>query len=494
MKQWTGKHRALAIVIAIILVIVIAAVIVLPRIVGAEQAPLERKRENTVSLSKMDLTSSISATGTIESASAKTVSANVNDVEVKSVKVQEGEEVKKGQTLVTFDEEDLKEALAEAEENYSDAKTQTANELSQAKRKLSDAQETYTSEKKKMADNVAAAKKEYETAQKAVSSAKTDEEKQKAQETAKQAKSAYEQTKTEQESTNKQNKSNIQTAKDSVTTTQNNNKKTLREAEKSVEEAKETLDACSVTAPMDGVVTAVGVETGDTYSGGEMFEISDCTNLQVSTTVSEYDIAKVKKGLKVVILTDATDDTELEGEITYVAVTTGSTLDSGNATSGNAGSASSMSTTGADSSSSGYEVQIRIKDTDEAIRIGMTAKCSIVLEEAADVYAVPYDAIHTNSNGDNVIYVKDSANSSQKEVAVTKGMESDYYVEVSGDELSEGLSVVIPSDTTSSGSSDSESEKSSGALDGLMSGGSGRENHSDKSGFRGGAPAGGPGM
>lgn len=275
-----------------------------------------------------------------------------------------------------------------------------------------------------MADNVAAAKKEYETAQKAVSSAKTDEEKQKAQETAKQAKSAYEQTKTEQESTNKQNKSNIQTAKDSVTTTQNNNKKTLREAEKSVEEAKETLDACSVTAPMDGVVTAVGVETGDTYSGGEMFEISDCTNLQVSTTVSEYDIAKVKKGLKVVILTDATDDTELEGEITYVAVTTGSTLDSGNATSGNAGSASSMSTTGTDSSSSGYEVQIRIKDTDEAIRIGMTAKCSIVLEEAADVYAVPYDAIHTNSNGDNVIYVKDSANSSQKEVAVTKGRES----------------------------------------------------------------------
>lgn len=64
MKQWTRKHRALAIVIAIILVIGIAAVIVLPRIVGAEQAPLERKRENTVSLSKMDLTSQSGKTQT----------------------------------------------------------------------------------------------------------------------------------------------------------------------------------------------------------------------------------------------------------------------------------------------------------------------------------------------------------------------------------------------------------------------------------------------
>lgn len=493
MKQWMKKHRVLAVVIAVILVVAVAAVIILPRIVGAEQVPVERKRENTVSLSKMDLTSSISATGTIESASAKTVSANVNDVTVKSVKVKEGEEVKKGQTLVTFDEADLEEALAEAEENYSDAKTQAANELSQAKRKLSDAQETYTSEKKKLADKTADAKKEYENAKKAVSSASTAEEKQKAQETREQAKSTYEQAKTEQESTNKQNKSNVQTAKDSVITTQNNNKKTLREAEKSVEEAEKTLEACSVTAPMDGIVTAVGVETGDTYSGGEMFEISDCTNLQVSTTVSEYDIAKVKKGLKVVILTDATDDTELEGEITYVAVTTGSTLDSGS-TSGNAGSTSSMTAAGTSSGSSGYEVRIRIKDTNESIRIGMTAKCSIVLEEAADVYAVPYDAIHTNSNGDNVIYVKDSASSSQKEVTVTKGMESDYYVEVSGDGLSEGLQVIIPSDATSSGSSDSDSEKSSGAFDGLMSGNSGRENRSDRGGFGGGAPAGGPGM
>ncbi len=495
MEQWMKKHRVLVVVFIVIILIGIAAAIFLPRIVGAEQVPERLVKENTVQLTKMDLTSSISATGTIESAATKTVSANVNGVEVKSVKVKEGDAVKKGQTLLTFDKSDLEEALQEAKENLSEVTVQTANELRQAKRKVSEAQETYTSQKEKLANNVSEAKEEYEASKKAVSTARTAAEKQKAQETLKQTESAYEQAKSEQESTNKQNKSNIQTAKDSVTTAQNNKKKSLREAEKTVEEAEKTLEECSVTAPMDGVVTAIDAEVGDTYSGGAMLEISDCMDLLVSTTVSEYDIAKVKKGLKVVILTDATEDTELEGTITYVAMTTGSTLDSGSS-SGNTGNNTSMSTgTSSSSSSTGYEVRIQIKEKNDNIRIGMTAKCSIVLEEAADVYAVPYDAIHTNSNGGNVIYVKDSSSGSRKEVTVTKGMESDYYVEVSGSDLSEGLQVIIPSDETSAGSSANKAEKNSGALDGLIPDSGSRGNHSDKGGgFGGGAPAGGPGM
>lgn len=116
----------------------------------------------------------------------------------------------------------------------------------------------------------------------------------------------------------------------------------------------------------------------------------------------------------------------------------------------------------------------------------MTAKCSIVLEEVADVYAVPYDAVHTNSDGKSVIYVMDSASSSQKEIVVTKGMESDYYVEISSDELSEGISVLLPSDTTSSASTSEEKSES----DNRMSGG---DFPNMGGGFGGGgAPAGGP--
>ena len=45
--------------------------------------------------------------------------------------------------------------------------------------------------------------------------------------------------------------------------------------------------------------------------------------------------------------------------------------------------------------------------SDDRIKLGMTAKCSIVKKEASDVYAVPYDAVH-KENGESYILVKDT--------------------------------------------------------------------------------------
>lgn len=490
MKSRLKRYRVLVVIIAIAVIAVIVAVIILPRMKRSSDSPKAIVQENTIELSKMDLTSSVSATGTIESTSTMSVSAKASGTEVKSVKVEEGDTVKKGDTLVTFDQTDVRKAYDEAKENLSDVESQNSSELASAKRRLEEAQETYESEKSRQAKSVASAKKSYQAAKKAVSAAKNAADKQKAQESLEKAESAYEQAKNEQENTNKQNKSNIQTAKDSIATTQNNNKKSLREAKKNLESAEETLNACSVTAPMSGTVTAVGVAAGETYSGGDMFVISDCENFQVTTTISEYEISSIQKGQRVVMLTDATGEEEIEGEITYVAVTTGSdALSTGNNSS--MGSSSSAS-----SGSSGYEVRIKIKDKNDLLRIGMTAKCSIILEEAEDVYAVPYDAVHTNSNGDNVLYVKEPSTGTRKEVVVTKGMESDYYVEVSGDELSDSLQVIIPTDSTSAGKDSSDSERDN-ALDGFLNGGGRGEmpgGGNDRGGMPGGGNNGGGGM
>lgn len=487
MRKGIRKHRKLVIAAVIVLVIAGAGAILLPRFLKKEDQPAAQAKQSTVQLSKMDLTKSVSATGTIESAKVKTVSASLSNVEIKSVKVKEGDTVKKGQTLVTFDQTDLKSALTEAQENLADVKTQISTELASAKRKLTEAQETYTSQKKQLAKNVKSAKSTYESAKKAVSTAKNAEEKQKAEEALSQAKTAYEQAKSEQKSNNSQNSSNVQSAKDQLATTKSNNSKSLREARKSVDDAKEALANASVTAPMSGTVTAVGVESGDTYSGGDMIEISDCSNLQVSATITEYDIADIKKGQKVIILTDATGETEIEGKITYVALTTGSSLSSSGSSGSSDGGSASMSSSS--SSSSGYEVRIKITDKNDTLRSGMTAKCSIILEEASDVYAVPYDAIQTDSSGNNVIYVKDSSGT-KKEISVTKGMESDYYVEITGDDLEEGLSVIIPTDATSSSSKSDSDSSSSGALDSLMGGG-GKGDFGGNGGGGGGMPAGG---
>lgn len=489
MKKWFKKHKKGTIILSVVVLAAIAAAVILPKTLlkGKGSTQKMQAKQNTIQLSKMDLTSSISATGTLESANSKTVSASVSNVKIKKVLVSEGDTVKKGQSLVTFDESELQTTLSDAKESLSDTITQNASQLKSAKRKLSDAKETYTTQKKKLQKEVASAKKTYEAAKKAVSQAKNEQEKTKANQTLQQAKSAYEQAVSQQTSSNKQNKESIENAKESVTTTENSNKKSLKEAQKSVDDATEALENCAITAPISGTITAVGVEAGDTYSGGDMFEISDCSKFQVSTTVSEYDIANVKKGQKVVILTDATDDTEIQGEITYVALTTGSSLSSSSSSSSGNGATAQSSAGGgsssSSSSSSGYEVTIKVKDSNDKLRVGMTAKCSIILKEAKDVYAVPYDAIHTNNSGDSVIYVQDGT--SKKEVTVTKGMESDYYVAVSGDGLSEGLNVIIPSDSTSSSSSKDSSDSS--GLSGMLGGGGGQGGGN----MGGGAPSGG---
>ena len=449
--------------IAAAAVVCVAAVVVLTAVVlhgkgvfageGGDEENVGQTKANTISLTKMNLTNSISATGTLESAKTKTVSADLNQGKVKSVKVSVGDKVKKGQTIVLFDTDELQDEQTEAEQTLADTKEQNSRQLTSAKRKLAEA------------------KKEYK---KATAGGKTGES-------------------SGQTSVESSGQTSVETAEDELAAVRASNSKSLREAQKAVDEAKEALAACTVKAPMGGTVTAVGVAEGDSYNGGDLVEISDLTDLQVSTTVSEYDISNVKKGQKVVILTDATGDTEIAGKISYVAMTTGSGLLS----SGSGGGSESAGASGsADSSSAGYEVRIRLTGQEKELRAGMTAKCSIILKEVRDVYAVPYDAVHTNRDGDSVLYVEDESGG-QSQVAVTKGMESDYYVEVSGDELRENLQVIIPTDEPS----EAEESEDEGGLNGFMgrgmNGGDMAGYHGNKEGrgnFGGGAPNGAPGM
>lgn len=85
-----------------------------------------------------------------------------------------------------------------------------------------------------------------------------------------------------------------------------------------------------------------------------------------------------------------------------------------------------MSDTSSDSD--GYPVEISITNSNDKLWLGMTAKCSIILNEEKDT----------------------KQNESTKKITVTKGLESDYYVGISGKGLSEGLQVVLPTDETSS--------------------------------------------
>ena len=492
MKSFFKLHRKATVCAAVVLVLAVTAAIAMPRLFKPDNIAQGSAKPNAIRLSKMNLAKSVSATGTLESSNSKTVTANVNNISVKKVLVTAGDAVKKGDELVVFDESDLKDAAEEAQQNLEDARSEAARSVLSARNKLSDAQETFAEEKAKQAKKAAEAKSEKSRAEKQVSKlkrqfaaagdanerAKLSEQLAKAEEAKKQADTAYENALESQSASNKQNQSGIESAKEALETAQRNGEKSIKEAKRQQKQAKKSLAQCFVIAPMDGTVTSVSVEEGAVYTGGAIMQIEDITSFVVSSSVDEYDISSVKKGQKVVILTEAAGEEEVDGEITFVAPVMGSSQTQ---------QAGSSSVGSASTESSGCEIKIKVKGSNDALKLGMTAKCSIILEEAEGVLAVPYDAVHTSKDGSKVIYVqKESASegedaaSDYEEVTVTVGMESDYYVEVSGDGLREGMRVLIPTDETVSPSEENGEKDTAFLFGGGMPEGMGGNPHEGK--------------
>jgi multidrug efflux pump subunit AcrA (membrane-fusion protein) len=613
-------QRRKKIVIAVIAVIIILAgvLFVCSRVFARKRTGAEtQSRQQTATVQKMDLSNSISVTGTIASADSRSVSAGVNGVEIKAVNVNVGDYVNAGDTIITLDSSSVEEELETAQDSYSLSVTKTNKSLQDAADSVVDAQDAYTDgiseqaalvadakgtyneaaakekEKKTAYENAQAAtenaknayeeanaqksalqtelqaaeavlnsanetlknaenayetaeatdknsdgnidaavykaytdaKAEQEAAQAAYDQAKQNydkieqaktayEEAQKAEEQAKQdyetaagdtsgKYAQYEKAVETQEETNEKNADNIEESQYNYSITSQESANNLKSQKNQVQDIEEKLGECVVTAPISGVITSLSVAAGDTYEGGEIFVIQDMTTFIVEATVDEYDISDIAKDMEAVVKTDATDDEQLAGVVTYVAPTPESS-------GGSQGAASSGSAT--------YAIQITLSDSNDRLRIGMTAKTSILLESAKDVLAVPYDCIQTDESGNQYVEVvsgmtkgagekpegveKSDAgtkNAAAETAQTTKiyvetGLESDYYVEVKSDELSEGMMVLIPTaEPDTSAESGSADKDGASLLDGLTGGNGGGMPNGDGGGMPGGGGGNGGG-
>ena len=55
---------------------------------------------------------------------------------------------------------------------------------------------------------------------------------------------------------------------------------------------------------------------------------------------------------------------------------------------------------------------------------------------------MPYDCVETKEDGTSIIYVDEGGQ--RKEMTVEKGMETDYFAEIKGKDLKEGMTVYLP--------------------------------------------------
>ena len=268
-----------------------------------------------------------------------------------------------------------------------------------------------------------------DSARRSVDSAELQEDIAKAQQDA--AEQSADTAKQQQAATENSIAQQIDTLKDNLIGSQIAAQST-KSQEIAIQSLQDTLADATITAPVSGVVTAVYAEEGQP-GNGLLFVIEDTDALKITTNIREYDVGNIEVGMQVVIRSDATGDKEISGTVTYIAPAANKT-ENGN-------------TLTADDSTVEFEAEVQVNDADSGLRIGMNTRLTVLLEERSDVYGVPYDAVVEKADGSEVVYAVEPSSEKEgsyvvTEVPVTTGLETDFYIEVSGDGITDGLSIV----------------------------------------------------
>jgi HlyD family secretion protein len=210
----------------------------------------------------------------------------------------------------------------------------------------------------------------------------------------------------------------------------------LEQARLSVEQAKRNLADATITAPFDGVITAVNIIAGGS-SGSSAIQLADISQLHVDVLVDETEIANVKVGQEAQVTLDALSGITLTGKVDNIDPT--GTVSSGVVN---------------------YSVRVNLDPSEAPLKLDMTANASLIGEKAENVLAVPTKAIRsgramnrstpqssetvTNTASSMVMVLQDGQ---PRPVPVTVGMTSGDLTEVSGD-LQAGDEVLIVTTTS----------------------------------------------
>lgn len=141
MQQKKGKNKKIIILCSVL------AVIVLSVVAYMIFKPEEKLAVSTVEVTKQTINETLDTTGTVTTASEQSFTL-IDKVKVKTVNVKEGDTVKAGDVLATFDVSSLETALNEKESNYEKALAA----YNKAKKSSSSASEKITSTKKQITE------------------------------------------------------------------------------------------------------------------------------------------------------------------------------------------------------------------------------------------------------------------------------------------------------------------------------------------------------
>lgn len=445
----------------------IAVVTVLVLIVGAlgfwgvqriRGSTSSKNNLQTAQVQRGSLVATISTAGTVQTTDAVNLSFQASG-QVKEIKVKAGDAVKAGQEIARLDTADAEIQVAQAELSLSNAKTQldqakkgaTAEEIAAAKASLASAEENLKAlQAGPAAADVELARIKWEQAKNqlwstqmhrdatcgdpraagsacdeanasvnnaelSVETARLQYEQAQQGPSDKELRAAEAQVAQAQLSLSKLTTSNSE----SITAAENQ----VKQAELSLQQAKAKLAQCSLTAPFDGTISSLDLKVGQMAGAStQVATLAGTGSLEVTANLAEVDVDKVKVGQEVDVLLDAMPERTFKGRVGDVAQTGTSTQGVVN-----------------------FPVTIYLEQTDPAIRPGMTANATVVVDRRENVLLVPNRAIQVQGKQHLVRVVHEGQ---VIELAVEIGLSGSNGTEILGDTLREGDLLALNGATT----------------------------------------------
>ncbi|MFZ2492542.1 MAG: efflux RND transporter periplasmic adaptor subunit, partial [Thermoanaerobaculia bacterium] len=147
--------------------------------------------------------------------------------------------------------------------------------------------------------------------------------------------------------------------------------------------ARDTLSKTTMTAPMDGIVTALPVEEGEVAvigtmnnPGTKLLTIADMSEVEAVMEVDETDIPNVKIGQEATVTIDAYPNKTFSGVVTEV---------------GSSPMTSQLGTSTGEAVN--FEVKIQLKDPPPGVRPGFSASADIVTGTRLKAISIPIQAL-----------------------------------------------------------------------------------------------------
>ncbi|MBQ9644211.1 MAG: efflux RND transporter periplasmic adaptor subunit [Lachnospiraceae bacterium] len=163
---------------------------------------------------------------------------------------------------------------------------------------------------------------------------------------------------------------------------------------------------CTITAPMDGVVTSLPVKVGDSVTQATLLAtVTSFDTMKVDIKINEYDIGGVTTGSPVSITLDATGKT-YEGTI-----------------------ASISRVAEVQNGVSYFTSEVEFPGDEEA-RSGMSAEVKLVLMSIPDVVAVPSAAVQTEADGTSYVLVPGEGREGPQHRTVLTGETDGTYIQI----------------------------------------------------------------